>query len=51
MKRYIEAFTISSESRFHTLIIVTEKKLAPAFILEFDTPSLHELPRVLMIYS
>jgi len=33
----LEAFTISSDSRFHTLMIVTEKKSARAFTLEIDT--------------
>jgi len=40
----LEAFTISSDSRFHTLMILTEKKSARAFTLEFGTKSLNELP-------
>jgi len=42
----LEAFTISSNSRFHTLMILTEKKSARASKLEFGTIILNELPRV-----
>jgi len=42
-----EAFTISSDSQFHRLIILTEKKLARTSILEFGTISSNELPQVI----
>jgi len=39
----LEAFTISSDSLFHTLIILTEKKLARASSLEFGTINLKQI--------
>jgi len=44
----LEAFTISSESRFHTLIILTKNNWCEHLFLNFGTISLYELPRVLM---
>jgi len=44
----LEAFRISSDSRFRTLMILTEKKSAQASTLEIDTISLNEFPRVIV---
>jgi len=44
----LEAFTISSNSRFHTLVILTEKKSARASTLEFGILSLNDFPRVIV---
>jgi len=45
----LDAFTISSDSRFHTLMIVTEKKSARASTLELNTISFNEFHRVIDI--
>jgi len=44
----LEAFTISSDSRFHTLVILTEKKSTRAYTLEIGTISFNEYPQVIL---
>jgi len=44
----LDAFTISSDSRFYMLMILTQKKSAQATTLEFGTISLNEFRRVIL---
>jgi len=43
-----EAFTISSDGRFHTSMILAEKKSARASTLEIAIISLNEFSRVIL---
>jgi len=45
----LEAFTISSDSRFLMLMIPTKKKSARASTLEFGAINLNEFPQVILI--